>query len=91
MLYPRVLLPGAANSPMRSRVAEIAPAEGNEEIESAAPGSRRAEARLRDSELFLLVLALCAGVAAGLGVIITDACSDWSGTAAFGLSRPGAI
>ena len=57
---------------MRWRVAEIAPAEGNEEIESAAPGSRRAEARLRDSELFLLVLALGAGVAAGLGVVLTD-------------------
>ena len=53
-------------------VAEIAPAEGREEIESAALGSSRAEARLRDSELFLLVLALGAGVAAGLGVVLTD-------------------
>ncbi len=61
---------------MRWRVAEIAPAEGNEEIESAAPGSRRAEARLRDSELFLLVLALGAGVAAGLGVVLTDLLLD---------------
>ena len=61
---------------MRWLVAEIAPAEGREEIESAAPGSNRAEARLRDSELFLLVLALGAGVAAGLGVVLTDLLLD---------------
>ena len=61
---------------MRWLVAEIAPAEGREEIESAAPGSHRAEARLRDSELFLLVLALGAGVAAGLGVVLTDLLLD---------------
>jgi len=61
---------------MRWRVAEIAPAEGREEIESAAPGSRRAEARLRDSELFLLVLALGAGVAAGISVVIIDLLLD---------------
>jgi chloride channel protein, CIC family len=65
-------LPVAAISPMRRRVAEIAPAAGREETESAAAGARRAEARLRDSELFLLVLALGAGVAAGLGVVMID-------------------
>jgi chloride channel protein, CIC family len=58
---------------MRRRVAEIAPVEGREEIDAAAVGTRRAEARLRDSELFLLVLALGAGIAAGLGVVLTDA------------------
>jgi len=57
---------------MRRRVAEIAPAEGREEIDAAAVGTRRAEARLRDSELFLLVLALGAGIAAGLGVVFID-------------------
>ena len=71
-LCRKVLLPAAANSPMRRRVAEIAPARGREEIESAPAGARRAEARLRDSELFLLVLALGAGVAAGLGVVLID-------------------
>ena len=31
-----------------------------------------AETKLRDSELFLLVLALAAGVAAGIGVVLID-------------------
>ena len=61
---------------MRRRVAEIAPAEGREEIDAAAVGTRRAEARLRDSELFLLVLALGAGIAAGLGVVLIDLLLD---------------
>ena len=61
---------------MRRRVAEIAPAEGTEEIDAAAVGIRRAEARLRDSELFLLVLALGAGIAAGLGVVLIDLLLD---------------
>ncbi len=50
-------------------MAEIAPAR---EDEDAAADIRRAETRLRDSELFLLALALGAGVAAGLGVIVMD-------------------
>src|SRR6516162_3098975 len=33
---------------------------------------RRAEPRLRDSDLFLLVLAVGAGVAAGIGVVLID-------------------
>ncbi|MGH7045347.1 MAG: chloride channel protein [Stellaceae bacterium] len=61
---------------MRRRVAEIAPAAGREETASAATGVRRAEARLRDSELFLLVLALGAGIASGLGVVATDLLLD---------------
>src|SRR5271170_6579583 len=52
-------------------VAEIASAAGSKETELAAAGPRR-EARLRDSELFLLVLALAAGIAAGLGVVLIN-------------------
>ena len=39
---------------------------------AVAAGIRRAEVPLRDSDLFLLVLALGAGGAAGLGVIVID-------------------
>jgi CIC family chloride channel protein len=57
---------------MGSRVAEIAPASPAQrtaaEVESPLP----TETRLRDSELFLLVLALAAGVAAGVGVVLID-------------------
>ena len=56
---------------MPRRVAEIASAAGNKETELAAAASLR-EARLRDSELFLLVLALAAGIAAGLGVVLIN-------------------
>jgi chloride channel protein, CIC family len=56
---------------MRRRVAEIARADEREPTEDDA-GVRRAAARLRDSELFLLGLAVCAGVAAGLGVVAID-------------------
>ena len=48
---------------------DIAPARGAEE--TAATG-RRAEPRLRDSDLFLLALAAGAGVLAGGGVVIID-------------------
>ena len=61
---------------MRRRVAEIAPAAGTEETEPAPAGTRAADARLRDSELFLLVLALGAGIAAGLGVVVIDLLLD---------------
>ncbi len=66
-------------------MAEIAPAAGREETESAAAGTRRAEARLRDSELFLLVLALGAGIAAGLGVVATDLLLDLARHFAFAI------
>jgi chloride channel protein, CIC family len=56
---------------MRSRVAEIASAARSNETELATIGPRR-EARLRDSELFLLVLALASGIAAGLGVVLIN-------------------
>jgi CIC family chloride channel protein len=52
-------------------VAEIASDAGREQTDLAAAGGRR-ETRLRDSELFLLVLALAAGVAAGLGVVLIN-------------------
>jgi CIC family chloride channel protein len=52
-------------------VAEIASAAGREEPDLASAGQRR-EARLRDSELFLLVLALATGIAAGLGVVVIN-------------------
>ena len=64
-------LPATANPPMRMRVAEIASDARIRDTDLAAAGSRR-EARLRDSELFLLVLALAAGVAAGLGVVLIN-------------------
>jgi chloride channel protein, CIC family len=43
-----------------------------EEAGAAAVDTRRAEARLRDSDLFLLLLAVGAGVAAGIGVVLID-------------------
>src|SRR3984893_6625275 len=57
---------------MRSGVAEIAPASPTDHTGTQAGGSLRVEERLRDSEMFLLVLALVAGIAAGVGVILID-------------------
>jgi chloride channel protein, CIC family len=74
---------------MRRRVAEIAPAAGREESDEAAAGTRRAEARLRDSELFLLALALAAGVAAGVGVVIIDLLLGLIRHFAFGIAPEG--
>ena len=56
---------------MATGVAEIARVDERDETLDE-PGARRAAARLRDSELFLLALAVAAGVAAGLGVIVID-------------------
>jgi CIC family chloride channel protein len=53
---------------------EIAPSRGAEE---AAALHRRAEPRLRDSDLFLLFLAAGAGVLAGGSVIIIDVLIGW--------------
>jgi CIC family chloride channel protein len=57
---------------MRGLMAEIAPASGT--ARTSAEGGRPAvaESALRDSEVFLLVLALGAGVAAGVGVVLMD-------------------
>jgi chloride channel protein, CIC family len=57
---------------MRSAVAEITPARGAERHGAETERSLPAESRLRDSELFLLVLALAAGAAAGIGVVLID-------------------
>ena len=73
---PQGALASRGEPAVAERVAEIAPVEGREEIETAAVGTRRADARLRDSELFLRVLALGAGIAAGLGVVVIDLLLD---------------
>jgi CIC family chloride channel protein len=77
------ILPVRAEAPNRWRVAEIAGIDEREE--SDAPGARRTAARLRDSELFLLALALGAGVAAGLGVVAIDLLRDLVRLLAFAL------
>ncbi len=56
---------------MPTPVAEIASDAGIEEVDLTAAGTRR-ETRLRDSELFLLVLALVTGAVAGLGVVVIN-------------------
>jgi CIC family chloride channel protein len=77
------ILPARAEAPNRWRVAEIARID--ERVESDERGVRRAAARLRDSELFLLVLALGAGIAAGLGVVAMDLLRDLLRLLAFAL------
>ncbi|HEX3521941.1 MAG TPA: chloride channel protein, partial [Stellaceae bacterium] len=56
---------------------DIAPAEGTERTGAAVERVLPAERRLRDSELFLLALALAAGVAAGVGVVFIDILLDF--------------
>jgi chloride channel protein, CIC family len=53
-------------------VAEIASAGESKETELASASSPREARRLRDSELFVLVLALAAGIAAGLSVVLIN-------------------
>jgi CIC family chloride channel protein len=53
-------------------VVEVAPASSTKRTGAEVEGALATEARLRDSELFLLVLALAVGVAAGVGVVIID-------------------
>ncbi len=77
-------MPAVVNAPMPRCVAEIASAAGREETELAAAGARR-EARLRDSELFVLVLALAVGVAAGLGVVLINLALGVVRNLAFGI------
>jgi chloride channel protein, CIC family len=64
-------LPVRGEAPIATGVAEVAGVREREHSD-ADPGLRRAAARLRDSELFLLALAVGAGVAAGLGVVAID-------------------
>src|SRR5437660_1688331 len=68
----RLLLPHRSEPPIRSPVADIAPAERTGRTDAAVERALPAERRLRDSELFLLALALAAGVAAGVGVVLID-------------------
>src|SRR6516164_6622577 len=88
---PRMLqlLPLQPNWPIRSRVAEIAPASETAQTGAGRESALPAEARLRDSELFLLVLALAAGVAAGIGVVLMDLLLALLRWIAFGISSEG--
>lgn len=53
-------------------MAEVAPVSRTEPTAAEAEGALPTLARLRDSELFLLVLALAVGVAAGVAVVVID-------------------
>ena len=77
------ILPVRVKAPNGRPVAEIARIDEREQ--SDEPGARRATTRLRDSELFLLALALGAGVAAGLGVVAIDLLRDLLRLLAFAL------
>ena len=68
---------------------EIAPPEGLEETGTAPAVTRRAESRLRDSDLFLLVLAIGAGTAAGVGVVLIDLLLASLRSLAYGIPRGG--
>ena len=65
---------------------EIAPLRGLEKTATGDADARNAEARLRDSDLFLLVLALAAGVAAGISVVLIDLLLALLRWLAFGIS-----
>ncbi len=62
-------MPVPADAPVRLEAADIAGARARE---SEAAGERRAESRLRDSDLFFLALAMATGVAAGLADVVID-------------------
>jgi len=74
---------------MRSIVAEIAPAEAADRTGAAVERAPPAERRLRDSELFLLALALAAGIAAGVGVVLIDLVLAFLRWVAFGIGFDG--
>jgi chloride channel protein, CIC family len=57
---------------MRSAMAEITRMGRAERSGPEAESPTRTESRLRDSELFLLLLAVATGVAAGIGVVLMD-------------------
>lgn len=78
-----------ADSPIRSGVAQIAPTDQTQRAEAAAGETGRAERRLRDSELFLLALALATGVAAGVCVVLIDLLLAWLRRFAFGIPWDG--
>jgi chloride channel protein, CIC family len=66
-------------------VAEIAPIRETEQTGLKTGEIVGAEARLRDSELFFLILALSAGVSAGIGVVLIDLLLGWLRQFAFGM------
>ena len=66
-------------------MAEIAPAGVTERTGAEAAETARVGGRPRDSELFLLVLALGTGVAAGVGVVLIDLLLSLLRQAAFGI------
>jgi CIC family chloride channel protein len=70
-------------------VADIVPAGRIERADAAADQGRSAERRLRDSELFLLALAVAAGVAAGVGVVLIDELLAFLRWIAFGIGFDG--
>ncbi len=61
----------------------------DDDINADERPTNAAEPRLRDSDLFLILLAMCAGALAGLGVIIIDAVLVGLHWVAFGLSANG--
>src|SRR5258708_38385679 len=67
----------------RSFVADIAPPDDKAEIPEETVSL--ASPRLRDSDLFLTLLAAGAGLLAGLGVIVLDEAVGWVRLLAFGL------
>jgi hypothetical protein len=85
----RLLLPHRGEPPIRSPVADIAPAERTERTGAAVERVLPVERRLRDSELFLLALALAAGVAAGVGVVLIDLVLAFLRWVAFGIGFDG--
>lgn len=61
----------------------------HEDSDADARAANTAEPRLRNSDLFLILLAVCAGALAGLGVIIIDAVLTAIHRVAFGLAVGG--
>jgi len=74
---------------MRSPVAEFARTEGTARPHAEAQQALPAERRLRDSELFLLALAIAAGIVAGLGVVLIDLLLALLRWIAFGIGPDG--
>jgi CIC family chloride channel protein len=73
-------------------VADIAPVPAKnrtEQTRDASRGARLGERPLRDNELFVLLLSLAAGVAAGIGVVLMDLLLSLLRQLAFGLPLEG--
>ncbi len=83
------LLSSSLDPPIRPDVAEIAPTHAPETEAAPTTAGRRAERRLRDSELYLLGLALAIGVIAGFSDIAIRALNWLIRWIAYGLP-PGA-